>query len=306
MTGEAGLSYVEALLGLRDGDRSGVRAAVDRIESAAGHLGEAVGRDQPSEFFCGAAGVLCAVQSLGVRLPPNADYEPSRDALDRVRDHMVLALLKRHSAALDPGPRDPLGFAHGVAGELWGLVVAIGAHHEVVHTRLSELAALREFDEDGLVYWLPSLVGNGSVPSLLGSWCNGMPGHTLLWCEVARQTRNEAAMELARLCAVTSSRLFIPGSTFCCGLAGASVALQRYAELSGDIRYARRAYARLMRAIRIAETRGKIAFLALMQGTLGIALIALGRLHSERTIPLLDPACLPPHGSDEIAGTPVG
>jgi hypothetical protein len=289
-TGEVGLCCVEALVSLQEGDRSGFCAAADRIDLAAGRLGEAADQAPQTEFLGGAAGILCATRFLGARVPPGSDGDHARAALDIVRDRMLALLMQRHAKALEPGPDDLLGLAHGVAGELWALVHAIGAHHETASARLAELAALGEFDENGLLYWLPR--AKCSTPlnaALLGSWCNGMAGHTLLWCAVARQTRSEPALELARLCAQTTARLAIPLPTLCCGLAGASLALQRYAELSGDVRYRRRAYALLVRAARLAGTDEALPFAPLMQGTLGVALVVLERLHGERSIPLLEP-----------------
>jgi hypothetical protein len=51
--------------------------------------------------------------------------------------------------------------------------------------------------------------------------------------------------------------------TLCCGLKGQAVALHRYAEVSGDTRFARRADAPLLRAIRSVEANDDVPLLGL-------------------------------------------
>jgi hypothetical protein len=235
----------------------------------------------------GAAGLVCAARDLDARLPTGPEYRASRETLGRVRERALAVLLVKHRAPLDPGPADYLGFGHGLAGELWALVAALGAEHEIVRARLAELAALRELDEEGLVYWLPARASQATF--LLGTWCNGMAGHTLLWSEVARQTGSEESMDLARRCAESTSILSNGSPTLCCGLTGHAMALQRFADVSGEAAYARRAYRRLASALPLAEREIGSVFLGLWQGSLGIALVAMGRLCGERTIPCHEP-----------------
>jgi serine/threonine-protein kinase len=286
LQGETGLSYVEALVGLREGDPGAVLTAAGRIERAAARLDETA-QARPVELFAGAAGIACAVRRLEARLPDGREHDGARGVLKGVRERTLKRVLEGHRVELDPGANDFLGLAHGVAGELWALVALLGADHELVRPRLSELAALRELDEEGLVYWLPR---KGSADtSLLGSFCNGMTGHTLLWCAVAKQTGGDAALDLARRCAESTAILVTPGPSLCCGLAGQAVALHKYAELSGDRRFARRANARLRRAIRLVADGARLPFLGLWKGTLGVALVAMARLHDEGAIPCLEP-----------------
>ena len=77
-------------------------------------------------------------------------------------------------------------------------------------------------------------------------------------------------------------------SSLCCGLAGHAVALQRYADLSGDARFARRAYARLTRAAETIDGAPDDQWLGLWQGALGVALVGLSRLKGEKTFPCLE------------------
>jgi hypothetical protein len=284
--GEGGIAYVEALLALRDGERSGVFAAIERIERAAARVGETAGGFRPTELFGGAAGIACAVRTLEGRLPAASEYDAARGVLKRVGEKATRLVLARYAGALDPGPDEALGFAHGIAGELWSLVTLVGAGHPVVRARLGELGAVRELDEDDLVYWLPR---RGSEETdMLGTLCNGMPGHTLLWCEVARQTRDPAAIELATRCAESTDVLVTRMPTLCCGLAGQALALTRYAELSGDSGAAERAQARLLEAIERAWP-AELPLLSLWQGLLGIALVCLETLHGKPTLPGLEP-----------------
>ena len=282
--GEVGLSYVEALLSLREGDAANALLAVERIERAATRLSELA---RPTELFGGAAGIASATRCLEARLLPGAEHDAARTILRGLRERMIHGVLERYGAALDPGADDMLGFAHGIAGELWALAV-LEADQEIVRPHLSDLTALGERDDEGLLYWLPRR--ESSDVAMLGTLCNGMAGHTLLWCEVAKRTRDAAAMELAGLCARSTAVLVTPSPTLCCGLTGQAVALQRYAERSGDKRFTRRADARLARAIRIVEETGdETPFLGVWQGVLGIALVAMGRLHGEQAIPCVEP-----------------
>jgi hypothetical protein len=283
--GDVGLSYVEALLGIGDGDAARVLAATERIERVATRIAELA---RPTELFGGAAGIVSATRCLEGRLPSGAEHDPSRTVLRGLRERMLTRVLERYAAALDPGPDDMLGFAHGIAGELWSLVALLGADHAVVRARLSELTGLAERDDEGLLYWLPRRE-TVDVP-MMGTLCNGMAGHTLLWCEVAQRSQDAAAMELARQCAHSTAVLVSDSPTLCCGLTGQAVALHRYAERSGDRRYTRRADARLARAIRVVERPGdETPFLGVWQGVLGIALVALGRTHGERVVPCIEP-----------------
>ncbi len=280
--GEGGLAHVEALLALRDGDGAEVLAAATRIARAGERVPE-LGAFPSTELFAGAAGLARLAASLHARLPVTPDFDAARGVLAGARGRAVDLVLDRYRAASPVAPDALLGFAHGVAGELWSLVTIVGAEHDVVRRRLAELAALRERDEEGLVYWLPA---GGGEATMLGALCNGMPGHTVLWCEVFAQTRSDAAASLARECAESTDvlRTWIP--TLCCGLAGQAVALQRYASVSGDHRFAVRAYARLRRAIRAVDAGEAIPFLGLWQGALGVAWAAMACLREKPARPL--------------------
>ena len=286
MTGEAGLFFVEALLAARGGDHAGVVGAVDGIGRMADGVGERTSRiTRPTEYLGGAAGLVALTRELAARLPSAAAYVASRHVLARARARALAIVSARYAEPIAPAQGDPLGFAHGIAGELWALVVERGAADPTVRARLDELAALGEADEEGLVYW-PASPGALTI-ELLGTWCNGIAGHALLWCEVARQTRAEEALARARKCAETVGVLRNGTASICCGHAGQALALERYADLVGDAKTRRRAYSRLTSAARMVEAQAshpESVFVGLWQGALGVALVAMGRLAGERGV----------------------
>jgi eukaryotic-like serine/threonine-protein kinase len=286
LLGEGGLSYVETLYCLQEGDHAGADAAIERMERAAACQPQ-VGGSPDTELFGGAAGIVSATSCLEARLPPAAGYDASRRVLGRLREAAMGLLLEKYEYPVACRADEMLGFAHGIAGEAWALVDAFGAEHDLVRRRLSELEGLRECDEEGLVYWPPNKATVNVA--MLGMLCHGMPGHTLLWCEVARQTADDKMLELARSSAETTAVLLTAVPTLCCGLAGQAVALQRYADLSGDRSFARRADARLRRALHLAQDAKDLPLLAIWSGMLGIALVALGSLLGERALPCLEP-----------------
>jgi hypothetical protein len=283
LIGESGLAYVEALLCARDGDRKGVLTAVERMEQASDRMDDLRAGFRSNDLLGGGGGVLCGALDLDARLPPGPEHDAAREVLKRVRERAAAAL---EAAPREIGPSDPLGIAHGLAGDLWALIAVRNPGDETVRTRLRKLAAVRQLDEEGLVYWLPSR--SSTDHKLLGTWCHGMAGHSLLWCEITRRTRNKESAEIARLAAEACSIMGGLNPTLCCGLAGQTVALQRYADLSGDSRFARRAYDRLVRAIRIVESGVEESPFGLWKGTLGVALVALSRLHGERSFPCIE------------------
>jgi Lanthionine synthetase C-like protein len=192
---------------------------------------------------------------------------------------------------LAPAPDDePCGLAHGVAGELWALLGAAGPANATVRARLAELAGRRRTDDHGLVYWVPR--GARVDAWNLTSWCSGIAGQTLLWCDAAQATRAPPWRRLAEAAAATTAALHTPEPSLCCGLAGQSLALQRYADLAHDRRFARKAYDRLVQAVERADRSS--AFFGLWQGALGVALVAMYRLHGERRAPCIEPGVRPP------------
>jgi hypothetical protein len=282
--GGAGLAYVEALIAARRGEREAVLAATHRIERMTDRFDDIRADLRPSELLGGEAGVVCLARDLETRLAAS-EHEAARAVMRRVRERAAASVLRVHERGLDAGPRRILGGAHGVGGELWALLVSLGADHAVVRAGLETLAALGQRDEEGLLYWLPS---DGAPDfDMLATWCNGVAGHTLLWCECAAQTGRAEWLDLARRSAETLSFLGSDNAGICCGLAGHALVLQRYADVSGDRRYTKRAHARLARAAqtlqRLPDNR-----LQLWQGVLGVALVGMKRARGERDFPCIE------------------
>jgi serine/threonine-protein kinase len=290
--GASGLAYVDALLRAREGDPAGATRAIDRLERGSSSFEKIRADFRATEVVGGHAGIVLAARDLDARLPAGPEYAGARESLARVRDRAAAALLAAHREPIERDGKERRGFAHGLAGELWTLLAAVGVREPRVAARLAELAALAEEDEEGLVYWLPSR--DEADTSFLGTWCNGMAGQTLLWTEVLRLRRTKKAKRLAARSAETLYVLLSANPSVCCGLAGQALALQRYADVAGDPVFDRRAYARLKRAATLVDRAvpgkpgGEFA-LSFWQGSLGVALAALARLHHERFVPCLEP-----------------
>jgi lantibiotic modifying enzyme len=292
LIGEPGLAYVEALLYASEGDWRRVANAVariDRLTELSEPCSDSDRRFRPSEVIGGAAGVVCLARDLDARLPRGTELDAARSVLACVRDRALASIATACETPIGEPTR--LGVAHGVAGELLVLIQAVGAEHPHAKARLAELAGQRSFDDEGLVFW-PQSRGKLSL-ELVGSWCNGVAGHCLLWTEVARQTGSAEALELARLAAESTFALPEVAGSLCCGMTGHALALQRYADVVGDSRWKRRAYERLVRATAACGAIGGSSGspdLGLWQGPLGVAMVAMRRLSGNRRVPFLEPA----------------
>ena len=159
------------------GNSEGAVAEVESIAEGSARLDEATGTpSRPCEFVGGAAGVVCLARDLDARLPSGPDYAAARATLGRVRAHAVEVVLAKYASPIVPGPTELFGFAHGIAGELWALVVALGAQHPTVTARLTELVGLAETDEDGLPYWFASPSSRATSSSAAGATeCRATP-----------------------------------------------------------------------------------------------------------------------------------
>ena len=221
------LPTVVALLDARAGDAKAVLRALERLGC------ESVMQTpiRRTELYGGAAGLACAAlgleQRLGAMLAPEA-----RVILGRILQRARKSLEEAHFGRGARAAPELLGMAHGFAGELWALSALRGPEHEATRARLDELAALRDHDVNGLLFWHPARGARDT--SYVATWCHGMTGHSLLWSEVARRSSSRPFARLARRAAESVAVLRAGTPTLCCGLAGQSIALQRYADLSGD------------------------------------------------------------------------
>jgi len=287
LLGEAGLLYVEALLGHARGDAGRVEAAVAKVERLASDDAGVRADIRPAEILGGASGILCAARALDARLAPGPTHRAVAAALSRARARLTAPLREALRRAPPLGPNDPLGFAHGLAGELWTLASTRDEEPGPLDPGLADLLAAAETDDEGLIYW--GTRRSEISPELLGAWCVGLAGHTLLWCAAALRTRREAHLGLARRAAESTWVVRTTNPSLCCGLAGQAIALQRYASLVDDPLFRRRARDRLAHAAQILEASGDTSrLLGLWQGSLGVALVAMARRRGEHALPCLE------------------
>jgi hypothetical protein len=282
--GETGIAFVDALLSSACGEPSRTLAAVQRIRRASGRFDDLDTAVRCSGVIGGQAGIVIATRQLLSRLPETADYRAARDILEEVHDCLISKLYLVHARRVRLCENPLLGMAHGIAGELFVLATSDRPRPALLMKRLGELAAFRRTDGAGHTYWPPR--SDGGDLDLVGSWCNGTAGHTLLWTEIAIRTGDRAAARLAAEAARSTEFLMSSNAGLCCGLTGQAIALQRFTDLSGDRICARRAYDRLKRATVIAEVHPALGF---WKGTLGVALIALARLRGDFSFPCLSP-----------------
>jgi lantibiotic modifying enzyme len=291
--GASGIAYVDALLGAARNDAARVEAAVARIEAHAERFDELASRKdgiRASGLLAGEAGVAVAARLLRARLPAEVRYEPARARLEALRARLVRSVRDvQGTATLAQQPDTMLGMGHGVAGELF-VLAAEGARDATLlgdaafQARVRELGELRLADASEHVFWLAQQTDENLA--MVESWCNGTTGHLVLWTALARAGSDYAAAR-ARETAASTAFLLSRSSGICCGLAGQALALQRYAEVAGDARYKRLSYARLRRAMQLAELDPGRAF-GFWQGALGVALVALGRLRRETAFPCVE------------------
>jgi len=279
--GEAGLAYVDATIGVARRDPVRVSTAVRTMDRVTRRAHEVSDGFRPTDLFGGAAGVVCTTRDLLARLAGAADHARARQTLARIHRRALARVLGARETSADGAPPN-VGIGHGLAGELFVLVSAVGV--EGVGDRIERLIALRKRDRKGRTYWLSPRQSLAT----LGSWCNGMPGHAMLWMEVARQTRASRFAELARGAIETTAHLPSGGAGLCCGMPGAALVLLRHADLTGvpaDEARAEELLLRTMAADRQHPGRG----LAFWQGSLGLALVGMMRLSGEHRLPCIEP-----------------
>ncbi len=219
------------------------------------------------ELFSGAAGFACAAGDLFTRrttMPAE-----SLDAIGQVRRESLAHVVEHLSGPLSTRQGVSTGFAHGLSAELFVCLDCASAA-DVVEARLREFAELA-VHQPPLTMWR-ARVGEPGFSPLPGSWCNGLAGNLLLFCRAAEILRSDYYRALAAQIAHTTFAVRSADASLCCGSSGQALALARYARLSGDRRFRRRARARLDQAL--AQSR-RLPLEKLWQGQAGVALTAL-------------------------------
>lgn len=282
--GRAGVYTVAARVASLRGDSRAFRAAAARFVKA--WRAACAREDLPTETFFGFAGFVHAARDLEAQatalgLDLGADVRSvGRGAHMRVWESLV------HIARRPLPRRTPLGYAHGLAGQLDAVLAWDPRPSAVVAAVLDQLLT-HAVVQGELAAW-PVSVGGEPGGWRWASWCNGMAGHVYLWCRAYEVFRDARYLTAARLAAQTTAALHPSHPSVCCGTAGQAFALDRYFRLTGDRAYRRLAVARARRACAqaLAGAESKLGYFS---GLSGIAHLAF-TIQARRTpcLPLVD------------------
>jgi eukaryotic-like serine/threonine-protein kinase len=171
-----------------------------------------------------------------------------------------------------------LGFAHGWAGLLFGLLrwtEATGDRFSAIGgERLSELAAFGSRQGD-VISW-PVLVNGG--PNQRGpftGWCHGSAGYLLLWILAHRILGDDRFLRLARgsACHIATGINGKSGidPSLCCGYAGQGFAMLAFHRTTGESELLRLASLLSERAVQFASNTTRPG--SLYKGDVGVALL---------------------------------
>ena len=232
-----------------------------------------------SEVYFGQAGLLLSAALLLRRSP--------QQEISRAGQHLA-SRLQNELRSLANGV--PHGFFLGMAHGLAGMIYACLAFSRVAAAEIDDEAViacldfLQQLSLDAGYYTTPSRykVDLGGDTGL----CNGSAGHLLLWCE-ARFRYGDRYEETLRFFAnAVGGPPYPDNESICCGLAGRSLALLQYFQLTADDET-------LARAAQLAEAACFVAlqkprFWSLYRGGLGAAYSALAIQNPlQSTLPLL-------------------
>lgn len=244
---------------------------------------------RPTELFAGAAGFLVAAPAL-VNSRLAAELVDTLSTVAREAAHDVLHKVRMTRLAAKETDKESdiaLGFAHGLAGELWALANA--GYTDEAAREWQALDARSERDAR-YVLW-PAHAGAPIADDRRATLCHGVTGHALT-CEALAASGHRTARERWKSAANTAFRLSSPAIGLCCGVAGQALVLYRYARTHKDALYARRARRRLQQAIAIARPVLRVSPPRLWRGPLGVALVALRMLARETHLPALEPRAM--------------
>ncbi len=275
--GAAGAAYARTLLGSLIEDASSMRAGVHAFEYCWARLRNT----GATEMWSGAAGMVCAARDLLCRLPGLASDQ--RERLRHVGADAQARLLDKLQEPCRTGVR-PLGFAHGLAGEIFA-ALTWDPSSTSLRAPLDDLSS-RASHERGMLLF-PSYVDGPALHELSGSLCNGIAGFALLWM-AAQSVLGTGDRELVlRSC---RSVFMLPGEpSLCCGLSGQALVLRRYARMTCDARFARRARDRTREAALLASQAPAEETFDLWAGKLGVALAVLLQATGDGSFPLFIP-----------------
>ncbi|MCX5746854.1 MAG: hypothetical protein NT062_30655 [Proteobacteria bacterium] len=162
----------------------------------------------PSEFMAGQAGGLTAA----LHVARWTDAPEMREVADTLAGRLLDA------------PAMPVnGFAHGQVG--------------VQHALLTWFEHTRTPPPANLVAQLVSPTDAeiiARVPTLAGSWCNGLPGFVMLWVKAYELTGDPAWRDRAREAVHTLATLPSTSGSLCCGAGGHAYALLALARIDAS------------------------------------------------------------------------
>ncbi len=267
--GLGGLAYVGATIAKERGDERALREAVSRLEGA---WQEVAAQEGSIDTYSSAPGFVLAAREL-------RDRGVVSDVVERVgvrAFERTIESLAQPVASRSPGTF--VGLAHGLAGAIQASL-RWNPNHPSITSALDQLVDTASTGE-GLILWPRRL--DGPVPDeFADSWCNGIAGHTLLLVEASRAQAEPRHLDAVRAALDTVQLMRASHPTLCCGACGQAVALFR----SSDARDRRRAFVRLRTALPEARALTN----TLMQGRLGVALVALDLLDRRPPrIPIFD------------------
>jgi serine/threonine protein kinase len=208
---EPGLFFVKSLVRASMDDPTGTRVAVEQFMSAANYRWSRL-----ADLNLGGIGLALAADSLQ-RL---ALSDEQKRRLGRLRERLVDRAWQTVSPSFAPNSR--LGFAHGIAGLVFGALTV--GHSECVEKGVSELRRLAVMLRRGIRWPVRS-----RTQFFMPGWCNGVPGHLLMWARLWQQSGTDEDRDMAERCAwgVWESRTTM--GNLCCGATGQAAALATFA-----------------------------------------------------------------------------
>jgi eukaryotic-like serine/threonine-protein kinase len=227
----AGVSCVEALIGIALGDEARVAGGVERF------LARSHGPCDNLDLTLGRSSTLLGCAALLATLPQEA--VGARSALIQFGDEVADGIRSAMAVLPAAGETQPLnlGIAHGWGGVLFALLRWREACNregadEVVEARLRQLANCAEPTGEGLRWrWL---TGQPGVDNFMPGWCNGSAGLVHLWNLAHRQFRREDYGMLARGAAVNAWQEPRNFGDLCCGAAGRAYAMLNLYRETGE------------------------------------------------------------------------
>jgi serine/threonine protein kinase len=213
---EPGLFFVKSLVRAAMNDLRGLQLSVDQFYAAA--------TSRPShhaDVNLGGVGLALAADRL-TALPLAASQ---RRRISALRDELMACAWRAVRPDFSGSPR--LGFAHGIAGVVFGaLTTQDTTNARVAVEKLRGSAAMIRKG----VRWPVRAAGGFFMPG----WCNGVAGHLLMWTRTWQISGDPDDREMMERIAwgVMESRTAL--GNVCCGVAGQAIALASFAASTRD------------------------------------------------------------------------